>query len=220
MRENRLMLTDSITQKVFKGTFDRKAYEQLEKTNAVAVIGDKANVINAINSFNPDQAKVLASDGFGRNGVDGKVDPEDSQNPRHTPTGGSDDNIISIATGPASSFGTSTKTNLEDGAAFLINHGAGHLSNLEHARGLNDHVYDDDGNSVPVYVPNSPNVMTSGPEIVNDIQKGAGTLQGHIASPINQQPANAKEHTLSIKASYIQRFGNNTPNATLPTYQR
>ena len=49
------------------------------------------------------------------------------------------------------------------------------------------------------------------------IEGGVKRLQDYIASPINQQPRDSKRQVLSIKQAYIHRFGNNTPDATLPT---
>jgi len=205
---------------VYKGKFDSKAYGKLDKTDAVAVIGTRDNVVKAVSSFNEKQGKTLGSDGFGNNGADGHVNPEDSQNPRHNATGGDDDNIIAIATEATATFkkGTKSKT-FEEAAGFLINHGAGHLSDMNHAGQSN---YDDDqGNPVGVgmTVPGTPNVMTDGGVIVGRIQSGhfgPETLQTYITSPINQQPANTKEQTLSIKGAYLHRFGNATPSANLP----
>jgi len=77
--------------------------------------------------------------------------------------------------------------------------------------------YDENGNYVMPYgqitVPGGPNVMSEG----NTLAGGATTLQSYITSPINQQPRDSKKEVLSIKQAYIHRFGNNTPNATLPT---
>ena len=49
----------------------------------------------------------------------------------------------------------------------------------------------------------------------NNLVSGNG-LQRFITSPVNQQPANPAKSTLSIKQAYIHKFGNKTPNATLP----
>ncbi len=203
---------------VFKGKFDSKAYGKLDKTDAVAVIGNKENVVKAVSSFNSEQGKTLASNGFGSNGVDALVNPEDSQNPRHNPTGGSDDNIIAIGTEATKTFSESTNSTFEDAAGFLIDHGAGHLSNLNHAG--EDNGYDDQGNSSEhSNVPGTPNVMTDGGVLQRRIQSGyfgTESLQTYVTSPMNQQPANTREHTLSIKGAYLHRFGNDAPKATLP----
>jgi RHS repeat-associated protein len=189
--------------KVFKGKFDSKAYGKLDKTDAVAVIGEKNNVIKAVSSFNESAGKEIAA--FGNKG-----DPEQSQNMRGSDNQ-NDGNIIAIGTTATKDFAERTKATFEEGAAFLVNHGAGHNAGLNHAGDNNG--YDEQGNYHDgVYVPSSPNVMSEG----NTIVRGNG-LQSFITSPINQQPANTTQgNTLSIKQTYIHRFGNNTPNAKLP----
>ena len=207
--------------KLFKGAFDSKAYGKLDKTDAVAVIGNRDNVVKAVGKFNASCGKELSSNGFGSNGVNGQVNPEDSQNPRGSSVQ-SDGNIIAIGTEATKAYATATKSSFEEGAAFLINHGAGHNADLNHAgdeNGYNDQgVYQTNG----VYVPGTPNVMSDGGVIVGRIQSGKfgpETLQTYLNSPANQQPANNAEHTLSIKQAYIHRFGNDTPTATLPVDQ-
>lgn len=202
--------------KIFKGTFDSKAYGKLDKTDAVAVIGNQKNVIKAISSFNPGQGKTLANSGFGDNRTDNGTNPEEGQNPRSNPQGGSNDNVIAIGTEATKSFAEDTKSTFESAAGFLIDHSAGHLSNLNHAG--QDNGYDDQGNyqiGTNIYVPRGPNVMSNGNAIINNINKTP--LQGYITSPVNTQPANNEQHTLSIQQAYLHRFGNNTPVAKLPT---
>jgi len=80
---------------VFKGTFDSKAYKGLDKTDAVAVIGQAKNVEKAIGEFNPQQSKTLKDDNF--DAQNGHTSPEESQNDRHG-NGGNSDNIIAIGT--------------------------------------------------------------------------------------------------------------------------
>jgi hypothetical protein len=138
----------------------------------------------------------------------GGVNPEQSQNPRGSNVA-SDGNVIAIATGATKTLASDTKSTFEEGAAFVLNHGAGHNADLNHAGESNG--YDGNGKYQPggVYVPQSPNVMSSGNAL-----KG-NNLQSFITSPTNQQPAH--DGYLSIKQAYIHRFGNDTPNATLPT---
>jgi hypothetical protein len=196
--------------KVFKGTFNAKSYGKLDKTDAVAVIGNSDNVRKSIAGYNAGFAKELGSS-FGSTGktTDG-INPEQSQNPRGSNVQ-SNGNIIAVATTATQEFAKEAKATFEEGAAFEINHGAGHNANLNHAGDSNG--YDDQGHYQVggVSVPSSPNVMSSGNTL-----RGSG-LQSYITSPVNQQPANAAKSTLSIKQAYIHRFGNDTPNATLPT---
>ncbi len=190
--------------KVFKGPFDSKAYGKLDKTDAVAVIGNRDNVIKAISSFNPQQGNVLASSDFGSNRTDAGTNPEESQSPRSSAT----DNIIAIGTEATKTFAKDANSSFEDAAGFLIDHGAGHLSDLKHAGDLSAALDD-------TWVPKGPNIMSSGNDIISNIK--TTPLQNYVTSPINQQPANNQEHTLSIKQAYLQRFGNDTPVPKLPT---
>ncbi|RXK86631.1 RHS repeat-associated core domain-containing protein [Filimonas effusa] len=204
--------------KVFKGNFNSDAYDKLDKTDAVAVVGNRNNVIEKIKSFNPEFGKEVS--GFGSNGVDGHVNPEQSQNPREEATGGSNDNIIAVGAEATKTFAKGSKAVFTDAAAFLINHGAGHLSNMNHAGENNG--FDVNGKSVKnLYVPGTPNVMTSGGTIVGRISapRSTETLDTYINSPINTQPAGKgtyNTYNLSIQAMYMHRFGNANPNPKLP----
>jgi RHS repeat-associated protein len=193
--------------KVFKGKFDSKSYGKLDKTDGVAVIGNADNVRKSIATYNAGFAKELGSS-FGSTGktTDG-VNPEQSQNPRGSNIQ-SDGNIVAIATGATNVLAKDTKSTFEQGAAFLINHGAGHNANMNHAGGTNG--YDESGKyNSSAFVPQSPNVMSEGNTL------SGKNLQSFITSPVNQQPAN--NGYISIQNMYIHRYGNNTPNATLPT---
>ena len=202
--------------RVFKGKFDANAYKQLEKTDAVAVIGQKDNVIATVKTFNEKQANTLNTDGFGRNGVDNQVDAEDSQNPRGSKNP-NDGNIIAVATDPTSNLAGKANSTFEEMAGHLIFHGAGHNSNLEHASAMNG--YDENGNSdANISVPGTPNIMTNGTVAVDRIKSGRynETLSSYTNSPINTQPKNNSKNELSIQAMYIKRFGNNTPTSKIP----
>ncbi len=204
--------------KIFKGKFDKASYGKLDKTDAVAVIGKRDNVVKAIEGLNSAFAGELKIANFGSN--DASVNPEHSQNPRN----GNGNNIIAIGTEATITFSKETKSTFAEGAALLINHGAGHNANLQHANEENG--YDDQGNyRRGVYVPGTPNVMTDGGVMVRRISSGSfgpETLQTYITSPINQQAATQSpdgSSTLSIKKAYIHRFGNNTSKANLSTEQ-
>ena len=96
-----------------------------------------------------------------------------------------------------------------ESAAFNINHGAGHNSNMQEAGKLNG--FDDQGNpKSDVYIPSSPNVMTNDKRLWQGVQK-------FIEAPANTRQA--QNGDLSIQRAYEHRFGTNTPNATLPHYE-
>jgi RHS repeat-associated protein len=189
--------------KVFKGKFDKATYGKLDKTDAVAFIGGKDNVIKAVSAVNEKAGKEISS--FGNFG-----NPEQSQNPRGS-TDPNDGNIIAIGTEANKEFAKNEKTTFEAAAAFLVNHGAGHNSGLNHAN--TDNGWDENGKyqANGIWVPPSPNVMSKGNDLLTQ------PLQNFIKSPINQQAANKEQRTLSIKQAFIHRFGNNTPKASLPT---
>jgi RHS repeat-associated protein len=194
--------------KVFKGKFDKATYGKLDKTDAVAFIGERNNVIKAVSGVNEQAGKEIADFGFFGN-------PEQSQNPRGSSVQ-TDGNIIAIATGATKDFAKKAGATFEEGAAFLINHGSGHNAGLNHAG--DGSAYDENGKyqeDDKVYVPSSPNVMSNG----NTLISGGKGLQSFITAPANQQAANSAQHTLSIKQAYIHRFGNNDPKGFLPTEQ-
>lgn len=114
------------------------------------------------------------------------------------------------------------KATFEETAAFLVNHGAGHNADMNHAGNSNG--YDETGKYQQngAYVPGGVNVMAEGNTIIRGVANGTATLQSYITSPVNQQAAKTGDFgskTISIKAMYIHRFGNNDPNAKLPTEQ-
>jgi RHS repeat-associated protein len=200
--------------KVFKGTFDAKAYGKLDKTDAVAAIGKKEAVIKSIEGYNKSFAKDLS--GFGSNGktTDG-VNPEQSQNPGNS-TNQNDGNIIALATDATKTTAKEVGSTFEETAAFLINHGAGHNAGMNHANEGTGY----DANGQRTTVPGTPNVMTDGDVMTSRIRTsyfGPESISTYINSPMNTQPANSQQSTISIQAMYLHRFGNNTPNATLPT---
>ncbi|MBN8833551.1 MAG: RHS repeat-associated core domain-containing protein [Sphingobacteriales bacterium] len=195
--------------RVFKGAFNKEAYGKLDKTDAVAVIGNPDAVRKSIATYNSGFAKELGS-GFGASGgtTDG-VNPEQSQNPRGSNVQ-SDGNIIAVGTKATEVFANKAKATFEEGAAFVINHGAGHNANMNHAGGNNG--YDETGKYNPnAFVPVGPNVMSEGNRL------NGQSLQSFITSPVNRQPAN--NGYISIQKMYIHRFGNKTPtgNTALPT---
>jgi RHS repeat-associated protein len=204
--------------KVFKGKFDKTTYGKLDKTDAVAFIGNTKNVVDAVKKIDEAAGKWLVTNGFGENSAASGIQPETSANPGGP---GELNNIIALATPATKSFASDTKSTFEEAAGFLINHGTGHNSGLNHA-GDKD-AFDLDGKYDNTrYVPGTPNVMTDGNVIVGRIKSGkfgAETLSTYIKSPANQTAATNSDDKkiLSIKDSYIKRFGNNAANAKLPT---
>jgi len=200
--------------KVFKGKFDKEAYNKMDKTDNVAVIGSRDNVIAAISKFNEAQANTLKTNGFGSNS--GNINPEDSQNPRGDRSPNKN-NIVAIATEATKTFSDDTKASFEEGAAYNINHGSGHNANMNHSGDNN--AYDENGNYKDgILVPGGKNIMTAGGTVIRDIQSGKSSgLSTYINSSGNRQAGNS--NTISIKKMYEHRFSHNTPKANLPTYE-
>jgi RHS repeat-associated protein len=204
--------------RVFKGKFDATAYGKLDKTDAVTVIGKTNAVIESIGGYNKSFSNDLKSASFGVNGADGQHNPEHSQNPRGS-TKANEQNIVAIATDAAKTMADKVKASFEETAGFLITHGAGHNSNLNHAGQVND-INASDGSNI--FVPGTPNIMSEGRTIVNRIQSGkygAESLRTYVDSPANTLPAHKGEFgvsVLSIKEMFIKRFGNNAPKSSIP----
>jgi RHS repeat-associated protein len=187
--------------KVFKGTFDKKAYAKLDNTDAVAVIGNRDNVERAVSSFNEKQGKALSNFGMGGN-------PESSQNEKGVGNK-NDQNIIAIGVEDTKSYSDKKGIKFEETAAFLVNHGAGHNAGLQHAGDVQEYE-----NAKLLYVPSNPNVMTRSLDYVSSLKEA-------ISSPANIWPTtydlrSGEFNTISIRGMYKKRFGNNTPLATLP----
>jgi hypothetical protein len=201
--------------KVFKGKFDSKAYSKLDKTDAVAVIGNREAVKKSIGEFNPKFAEEIKN--FGSSGgTDAGINPEHSQNPKGS-TNQNNGNIIAIGTEATKAISKEWKSTFEDAAAISINHGAGHNASMNHAGDGNNF---DPTTATWTYMPGTPNIMTDGSRMAGWIQSGAFgpvNLQTFVNSPINRQPAS--KGTLSIQAMYIRRFGNNVPIARLPVQE-
>jgi RHS repeat-associated protein len=204
--------------KVLKGGFDKNAYSKMDKTDAVAVIGNPDAVKKSIESYN--SSFIGEMEGFGSNGADGKTNPEHSQNPSGS-NAENKNNIIAIATNATKTMSEKIKSTFEETAAFLLTHGAGHNAGMNHAGDYN--YTDETGKFANVYIPGTPNVMTEGGVLMGRIitsAYGKETLNTYIASPINRQPSGKGsfgQNMISIQAMYIHRFGNNTPKAVLPT---
>lgn len=109
--------------KVFKGKFDKEAYAKLDKTDAVAVIGKRDNVVAAVSSFNEKEENRISTFGMGGN-------PESSQNELEMGNK-NDQNVILIGSEDTKSYSDKKGITFEETAAFLINHGVGHNAGLQ-----------------------------------------------------------------------------------------
>lgn len=198
--------------KLFKGKFDAQSYKKLQSTDAVAIIGKHDAVVKSVAEYN----RVAAGQAEGNsNGAFGYVQPESSLNPRASQNQ-ADGNVITMQTDATQTFSKKVKASFEDAAAFLITHGAGHNANMQDDNpfGVINN-YDENGRNEGIKMPGGANVMTDGTIIARDVSNGQRTLQNYIDSGVNKQGKTST--TISIQSMYLKRFGNNTPNPTLPT---
>lgn len=168
-------------------------------------MGNPQNVVKSVERYNKKAGTQIKN--FGSNGADGKFNPEESQNPRGSKDQ-TDGNVIALATGANKTMAEKGGMSFEEAVAYNLVHGAGHNADMQHSGDHNG--FDETGDyQQGLHVPVGPNIMTDGP----GIQKGA--LYLHVLSPMNILPKT--ESTISIHQMFIKRFGNNKPNATLPT---
>ncbi len=202
--------------RLLKAPLDETSFRKLDKTDSAAFFGDRDDVVAAVGRVAPGVADYLQKSAFGWNS--GEINPEVSLNPRD----GMGDDVIAVSLGATKTFAQHCAASLADAAGFLIAHGAGHNSNLQHAGGSNGYDpltgrYDDS-----LYMPQTPNIMSEGGVIVGRIETkafGPETLDSFVSSPNNRAPAVRSmdgARTLSIQAAYLKRFGSQTPKAVLP----
>lgn len=184
--------------KVYKGK--ELNISKLDKTDAVAVLGAKNDVINTVGKMDAGFGKELE-----RSTKFGTVEnPEKSKHDEH-----GSDNIIAIETNAARKLGGVVNTSTEEATAFLITHGAGHNAGMDHDGGAI--------NGTKERVPQG-SVMSEGPFITN------ATNQGSYGNPVhNSNFTKLKDFIKTnnndgvIRQAYIRRFGNNQPKANLST---
>lgn len=178
--------------KIFKGK--ELGISKIDKTDAVAVLGARNDVINTVSKMDASFAKDLSnSPEFGRT-----ENPERSENDRGAPSG----NIIAIDAKPATDYSKEVKATSTEGTAFLINHGAGHNAGMPHGGTY--------GSDIP-----SHSVMSSGQRIYDN-------TGSPFASPTREFKTlgdfiKTNDNHGVIKQNYMRRFGNNSPTPKLPT---
>jgi RHS repeat-associated protein len=180
-----------------------ETYAQLDKTDGVAVIGQRDNVVNMVHSFKPSFSNELEDQLFGYDN-----NPEQSEN-----TG----NVIAIESTKTVKFAKDAKnTSFIEAAALLINHGRGHNAGLNHQGEQpkinpnpfikrNDYFFQEQ-----VITPFEPNIMSEGKEMVY-LNKGKG-LKLFLNIPNNNSN---KVGELSNVRAIMERFGNSDPVAKL-----
>jgi hypothetical protein len=115
----------------------KESYTQLDRSDAVAIIGQRQNVVNAVNSFNPSMGKELDDQNFGYG-----PNPEQSSNPGK---------VIALETQKTKDFAKDVggKETFESAAAMAIIHGRGHNAGMNHQGDDNICSHCGDGISYP-----------------------------------------------------------------------
>jgi RHS repeat-associated protein len=173
---------------IFKGkSFTKEMYGKIDKTDAVAVIGNAGAVTKEVSSLDPKMGDQLKNDpDFGPKG---KVNPEISGNPYGSVN--SNNNIIAVNTEDAKEQTHWYNVKLPEAIAFDVTHGAGHNSSLSHG-GSTAPEYNDD-RVVPM-----GSIMADGEYIKTGIFLGQTTLSGYVKS--NSNDGVVRDH-------YLTRFG-------------
>ncbi|HEY6504249.1 MAG TPA: RHS repeat-associated core domain-containing protein [Chitinophagaceae bacterium] len=202
--------------KLFKGKFNKENYSKLDKTDAVAVIGEGTSVINAIKEFSPGFAKSLSDGNFDRSGV-----VEESAAAWHND---GVDNIIAIRSEGLDEGAKQYNATKEEVGAFVINHGAGHNAGLRHPN--EKHAYPEWNKISNGYDSPDNSLMTDGRTMSLQINFYGKNLQEFITSHENNQVkiiCNGRSpvlvNTSPVHVRMVERFGTSNPNAKLPTQE-
>jgi RHS repeat-associated protein len=202
--------------KLFKGKFNKENYSKLDKTDAVAVIGEGTSVINAIKSFSPEFAKSLSDGNFDQSGSVEQSAAAWNNN--------GIDNIIAVRAEGLDEGAKQYNATKEEVGAFVINHGAGHNAGLRHPN--EKHAYSEWNSISNGYDSPNNSLMTDGNTLSRSINYSGNSLQGFISSRENTQGvvvnggrAPVVVNTSPVHRRMVERFGTNNPNAKLPTQQ-
>jgi hypothetical protein len=168
----------------------------MDKTDAVAFIGNEKAVTKAVSDVNKKLGNDLARDpDFG---VGGRINPEHSDNPRMT--GGN--NIIAINTEDSKQQAEGWNVSMDEAIAFNVVHGAGHNAGLDHG---GDKAYGDaEGRTIP-----SHSIMSDGQRIYNNVNQGANPAVPQYSKLGDFIKTNDNRGV--IREYYISRFGNKAP---------
>ena len=195
--------------KLFKGTFNKESYGKLDKTDAVAIIGKGENVVNKVKELNAEVGSEWQRSEFNSSGSVEKSTAAYRDGV---------DNIIGIRSEGVKEGSERYKASEEEVAAFVINHGAGHNAGLRHPSDRIDSDFEASGQNGY----NSPlgSMMTDGNKLGNKklsdfISSSSNTQPKLFTTPVGPVIAN----TSPVYKRLIQRFGDNSPNAKLPTQE-
>ena len=189
--------------KVLKGKVANLDKIKLDPTDAVAIIGNRENVINMVEKSNPKWAEYMRKTQFGGEGKDGlKLHPETAQDGSDPRYGNSGTQFFAIGTEALTvTANTVTKTSLTETGGYILYHSTGHLAGLS-----DDYIPDGDTQGMQ-------NIMSSGPIVSYGIEKGK-RLSDYVKSPDNTMKTgtgNDVKYNSSIYKKYAKKFSAEKP---------
>ena len=188
---------------IFKGgDFTKKLYEKMDKTDAVAIVGNTKQVTNKVVEINKKMGDYIKNDkDFGTNGK--SINPEISGNPYGPPGPDLNNNIIAVNLEDSKKAVSEWNAvgGVNEVITYTILHGSGHNSNINEGGdafpGAGDGL-------VPKY-----SIMAPGDYILN----GAYLYHVHLSDYINKGSNDGL-----IRAYMLNRFGTkiSEPNKNIP----
>jgi RHS repeat-associated protein len=196
--------------RIYTGKDFSKVYGKMDKTDAVAVIGNEAAVNKLVSKLDPKMGEYLSKDkDFGTGGA---TNPEVSGNLNGDVS--SNNNIIAVNMEDARSQAKDLGASVTEMISFDVTHGAGHNSGLNHGGDIMPGEGSSADRRIPMY-----SVMSSGQTMYNALdyaqhyskQKIPGTMQT-VGDFIK-----TNDNKGIIKQYYENRFGkaNPTPNSKI-----
>lgn len=186
--------------------------DQLEKTDAVAVIGNTESVVGAVKEMNEKFAQVLKDEGFGSVGDGAYVERAQDGNYRDNSVFGDGGNqIIAISTGALRKAAKEFyKSSVGESGGFVITHAAGHLG------GILDEAGRYQGEDVPNF-----NLMRNANRQKGFIMAGL-TLNDIVCAPANiishgMENGQPKTWTGPVAKAFLNKFGNETSSGKIPS---
>jgi RHS repeat-associated protein len=188
--------------------------DQLDKTDAVAVIGNTQNVIDAIKPMNEQFAQYLSESGFGSIGSGANVeDAQDAVNKGVPGIRDAGDQIVAIGTNALRKASKEYfEASVEESGGFVLTHAPGHLAGMFDGAQVND----GKGDYSPV------NLMAPASRIAFMISNEGKSLRDFVSAPANKITYGitwGRPYPIAgdVAKAFISRFGNAVSNAKLPS---
>jgi RHS repeat-associated protein len=184
------------------GNFTKELYKKMDKTDAVAIIGNTKAVEKKAQEIDKKFGDFITKDkDFGTNGK--AINPEISANPYGPPGTDHVNNIIAVNTEDAKEAVSywNAKGGIEEVIAFTITHGAGHNSSVNEG----GESFPKGEGTVPKY-----SIMVPGDHIFTGALYYKVPLSNYVTKGINGG---------AIKSYMLDRFGSeeSKPNKSIPT---